>query len=41
MESLLAKAAEGLKLNRSDWSLVKFGDVAIQQKKMSIEITLS
>ncbi|HCG6610706.1 TPA: restriction endonuclease subunit S [Vibrio parahaemolyticus] len=33
MQDLIEKAAEGLKLDRSDWKLVKFGDVAIQQKK--------
>jgi type I restriction enzyme S subunit len=33
MEALLKKGIEGLKLDRSDWQLVKFGDVAIQQKK--------
>ncbi|NOH33652.1 restriction endonuclease subunit S [Vibrio chagasii] len=33
MQDLIEKAVEGLKLDRSDWKLVKFGDVAIQQKK--------
>jgi len=33
MEALLEKAIDGLNLDRSDWQLVKFGDVAIQQKQ--------
>ncbi|MFQ3171840.1 MAG: type I restriction enzyme S subunit [Oleispira sp.] len=33
MEALLEKGIEGLNLDRSDWQLVKFGDVAIQQKQ--------
>lgn len=33
MEALLKKGIEGLKLDRSDWQIVKFGDVAIQQKQ--------
>lgn len=33
MEALLKKGIEGLKLDRSDWQLVKFGDVAVQQKQ--------
>lgn len=33
MESLLEKDIDGLNLDRSDWQLVKFGDVAIQQKQ--------
>ncbi len=33
MEVLLEKAIDGLNLDRSDWKLVKFGDVAIQQKQ--------
>jgi len=33
MEALLEKGIDGLKLDRSDWQLVKFGDVAIQQKQ--------
>ncbi len=33
MEELLEKGIDGLNLDRSDWQLVKFGDVAIQQKQ--------
>ncbi|MCP8898968.1 restriction endonuclease subunit S [Gilvimarinus xylanilyticus] len=33
MEAALKNQIGGLNLNRSDWRLVKFGDVAIQQKK--------
>jgi len=33
METLLEKAIDGLNLDRSDWQLVTFGDVAIQQKQ--------
>lgn len=33
MEALLKKGIDGLNLDRSDWQLVKFGDVAIQQKQ--------
>jgi len=33
MDVLLEKAADGLNLDRSNWRLVKFGDVAIQQKE--------
>ena len=33
MEALLEKAIGGLILDRSDWKIVKFGDVAIQKKK--------
>jgi type I restriction enzyme S subunit len=33
MEALLEKGIDGLNLDRSDWQLVKFGDVAIQQKQ--------
>ena len=33
MEALLEKGIDALNLDRSDWQLVKFGDVAIQQKK--------
>jgi type I restriction enzyme, S subunit len=33
MEALLEKDIDGLDLDRSDWQLVKFGDVAIQQKQ--------
>lgn len=33
MDTLLEKSIDGLNLDRSDWQLVKFGDVAIQQKK--------
>jgi len=33
METLLKEGIDGLKLDRSDWQLVKFGDVAIQQKQ--------
>ena len=33
MEAFLEKGIEGLNLDRSEWQLVKFGDVAIQQKQ--------
>ncbi|MDB4137236.1 restriction endonuclease subunit S [Gammaproteobacteria bacterium] len=33
MEALLEKGIDGLKIDRSNWQLVKFGDVAIQQKQ--------
>jgi type I restriction enzyme S subunit len=33
MENILDKVTDELQLNRSDWKLVKFGDVAIQQKQ--------
>ncbi len=33
MDALLKKSIDGLNLDRSDWQLVKFGDVAIQQKQ--------
>lgn len=33
METLLGKGIDGLNLDRSEWQLVKFGDVAIQQKQ--------
>lgn len=33
MEALLKKGIDGLNLDRSDWQLVKFGDVATQQKQ--------
>ncbi|SFQ06121.1 type I restriction enzyme, S subunit [Nitrosomonas cryotolerans] len=32
MNALIEKIIDGLKLDRSEWKLVKFGDVAIQQK---------
>lgn len=34
MQALLEKNADGLNFDRSNWKLVKFGDVAIQQKKI-------
>ena len=33
MEPLLQKDIDGLNLDRSNWQLVKFGDVAVQQKQ--------
>lgn len=33
MEYILDKATDELQLNRSEWKLVKFGDIAIQQKQ--------
>ena len=33
MQPLLENGIDGLKLDRSDWQVVKFGDVAIQQKQ--------
>ena len=33
MKELMNNVVEELQINRSDWNLVKFGDVAIQQKK--------
>ncbi len=33
MQDLIERASEGLNLDRSDWKLVNFGDVAIQQKQ--------
>lgn len=33
MDAFLERDIEGLNLDRSDWQLVKFGDVAIQQKQ--------
>ncbi len=33
MQAILEKGIEGLSLDRSEWQLVKFGDVAIQQKQ--------
>jgi type I restriction enzyme S subunit len=33
MRGIIDKTLDGLKLDRSEWKLVKFGDVAIQQKQ--------